>query len=122
MVFYVSVVELSLMKESFQNPAEAAPERIPTSEEVYSAFKELTDKEYKEARKLEDEKGVYLLEITVAGDKEGEVVEYSYMRKGNHSKKMQSLESAIHVTYYKDGFPISGTSVGRFVDGVWEKI
>ncbi|TSC83257.1 MAG: hypothetical protein G01um101419_87 [Parcubacteria group bacterium Gr01-1014_19] len=110
------------MKESFPNPAESSAERVPTSEEVYSVLQELTEKEYIAVRKLEDEKGVYLLEVTVLGEEDGETVEYSYMRKGIHSKKMQSSQSAIHVTYYKDGFPISGTSAARFVDGVWETL
>ena len=111
---------LIYMNEGVPNSFESEAERIPTSEEVYSALGELTEKECTETRRLEDEKGVYLLEVTVPGDAEGEVIEYSYMRKGVHSKNLQSLESSIHVTYYKDGMPISGTSAARFVEGSWE--
>ena len=110
---------LTYMKEGAPNSFESGAERIPTPEEMYSMFGELTKKEYTETRELEDEKGIYLLEVTVPGDEQGEVIEYSYMRKGVHSKRMQSLETVIHVTYYKDGSPISGTSAARFIDGTW---
>lgn len=82
-------------------------------------FKELTDKEYKEIRKREDEKGVYLLEITVPGDSEDEIIEYAYMRKGQYPEG-ESSATEIHVTYYDGGRPISGTSAARCIDGNWK--
>ena len=109
------------MKEGGSNFFEAKQEHIPTPEEVYLVFKELTNKEYKEIRKCDDEKGVYLLEIIVPGDLEGETIEYAYMRKGTY-KEGESGATEVHVTYYNDGMPISGTSAARWVDGSWRII
>jgi predicted nuclease with TOPRIM domain len=65
---------------------EQTPERIPTPEEIFSVIKSLTEKETTEIRRLEDEDGVYLLEVTVQGDTENEVEEYAYMRKGRRAE------------------------------------
>jgi hypothetical protein len=100
------------------NPEEDS-EHIPTPEEVHAVFRELAgEKEYKETRKLEDEKGVYVLEIEVPGDDEGQVIEYAYMRKGSYGN-MGITATEIHVTYYEDGRPISGTSAAKFENGNW---
>lgn len=93
--------------------------RPPNAEEVHSVFKEAIGKEYKEVRKLEDEQGLYLLEVVVPGEVEGEVAEYNYMRKGRYPEG-QTSATEIHVTYYVNGTPISGTSIARYVDGKWE--
>ncbi len=105
---------------SIENPNhfETEREHIPNAEEVRAVFKELTTKECAEVRKLEDEQGLYLLEATVPGDLAGEVIEYGYMRKG-HYKEGESSETEIHVTYYQDGMPVSGTSAARYVNGKW---
>jgi hypothetical protein len=107
------------MVESDFNRFEKKLEHIPTLEEVHLVFKELAKKEYKETRQREDEKGLYLLEIVVPGDSENETIEYAYMRKGQY-KEGQSSATEIHVTYYDDGMPISGTSAARCVDGDWK--
>jgi hypothetical protein len=69
------------MGEGEPSEFERGPESIPTSEEVLSVFQQLVEgQEYKERRKLSDEKGLYLWDIVVPnGDGE---IEYSYMRKG----------------------------------------
>lgn len=100
--------------EEFNNP-----EHIPSPEEIHSVFRELARKEYKETRTREDEKGLYLLEVEVAGETDGEVTEYAYMRKGRYPEGQISA-TEIHVTYYKDGEPISGTSAARYIDGQWK--
>lgn len=97
---------------------ENKPEHIPTPEEVSSIFKELTEKEYTEVRKLEDEQGLYLYEVKIQGDSTDEETEYAYMRKGQY-KEGSSTATEIHITYFKDGTPVSGTSVARYVDGKW---
>ena len=106
------------MKESEANFFEKKQEHIPTFEELNLVFKELTEKEYKEVRKCEDEKGVYLLEITVPGDLEGEIIEYTYMRRGRYQEG-ESSATEIFVTYYKDEIPISGTSAARYSEENW---
>lgn len=105
--------------EQGKNLSELAPEHIPIPEEVHLVFRELAGKEYKEVRKREDEQGLYLLEVEVAGEAEGEITEYAYMRKGRYAEGQISA-TEIHVTYYKDGEPVSGTSAARLIDGEWK--
>lgn len=107
------------MIENNSNIFERKPEHIPTPEEVCLVFKELTDKEYKEVRRCEDEKGLYLLEVAIPGDSENEVTEYLYMRKGRY-KECQSSTTEIRVTYYENNIPISGTSAARYVEENWK--
>lgn len=105
------------MKEG--GPTFETAEPIPTLEELHAILKEVIGKEYTEVRKREDEKGVYFLEVTIPGEAAGEVTEYQYSRKGLY-KECQSLATEIHATYYKDDFPVSGTSVARWIDGKWK--
>lgn len=98
---------------------EIKKEHIPTLEEVLSLFSELTGNEFEEVRRLEDEKGLYLLEIVIPGDLPDETIEYAYMRKGRHEKG-QTSATVIHVTYYKNDIPISGTSVAEYIEGKWK--
>ena len=101
------------------NSFETAPEHIPSPEEVYSIFKQLTDKELTEYRKLEDEKGLYLLEAMTPKDENGEIVEYGYMRKGCYPQG-QTSSTFIQLTCYdKSGTPYFGTTMAECVDGKW---
>lgn len=118
------------MKENEFGRVETKTEHVPTLEEVHSVLKELVEKAYQEVRRCEDEQGLYLLEIVVPGDLDGESIEYSYMRKGQH-KEGKSVDSEIHVTYYRNGVPVSGGSVAkvnilptkmRYVNGSWRLI
>ena len=106
---------------NYENPpgSEQEQEHIPTPEEVHSVFKELTNKEYKETRRCEDEQGLYLLEVIVPGDEPEEEIEYQYMRKGRYPEG-ESGSTEICVTYYENKKPISGTSAARCVDGKWK--
>lgn len=101
------------------NPFESEPEHIPTPEEVRSVFSELIGKRYSEKRKLEDEKGLYIFEVEAMGNSEGEVSEYAYMRKGRYPED-GILATEIHVTYYVNGAPISGTLAARYIEGKWK--
>jgi hypothetical protein len=107
-----------MRKEKEPNLSEAELEYIPTSEEIHSIFRELIGIEYKEVRKLEDEQGLYLLEVVIPGEKEGEETRYEYMRKG-HYKEGASLSTEIHVAYYENSVPVGGTSAARYFDGKW---
>jgi len=106
------------MKETEPQEIGKSLEHITTLEEVLSIFKKLTDKEYKEVRKIEDEKGLYLFDITIPGEIEGEIIEYSYRRGQFEANK--HLVDAIQITYYENGVPISGTTVSEIVDGKWK--
>jgi hypothetical protein len=108
---------------SSPNKAEESPERILSSEEVLAAISEHAEG-YTLSRELSDEKGVYLREVEVAGDKEGEVTEYQYMRKGTHANHNESDQTAISVIYYQDGVPVGGQRIATFNDetGEWKRL
>lgn len=107
-----------MRKEKEPKLFEAGPDHIPALDEVCSVFKELIGKEYKEVRKLEDEQGLYILEVVVPGEKEGEETGYEYMRKGQY-REGASLSTEIHIVYYENGNAVGGTSAARYVDGKW---
>ena len=107
---------------------ETKSERIPDLEGILAILKdlmgrELTENEYKEALKHEDEKGVYYLEVKIPGDSEGEEIYYAFMRKGRFPE-CQSSASEFHITYLKNGDYISGKSpAAKYLDdGIWEII
>ncbi len=108
------------MNEREPNQSEVAPEHIPTLEELHSVFGELIKDEYTVGRVREDEKGIYLFEVTIPGELEGETIEYTFTRKVKASEIDTSAVGEINVTYYKDNFPIHGTSAARWVDGKWK--
>ncbi len=104
--------------EVIKNAGEKVPEPIPTPEEVRLIFEQLFgNKECKDLRKLEDEKGLYLWEVRIPG--EGGDTEYSYMRKGEH-KEGQALDTVINIVFLDgEGQPVGGHSVAKFIDGKW---
>jgi hypothetical protein len=95
-------------------------ESIPTEEEIRSAFDELLEgREFKKGRKKEDDEGVYLWEIETT-DSKGELVEYSYLRRGRKAEGGGTIDTVINVTLHKDGVPVSGYSAARYIDGEWK--
>jgi hypothetical protein len=102
---------------------EGDEEIIPTPEKIQSVFEQLVEgKEYKEERRLEDEKGVYIWEITVDVSEEdgGGHDEYGYMRKG-HYDNGEISETDIHITRYDDeGMPRGGDLVAKLSGEDWE--
>ena len=94
-------------------------DHTPTPEEVHAVFREMVGGEYSQGRILGDDRGLYLLEITIPGDGPGETTEYAYMRQG-HYKEGGITVTEIHVTYYKDGQAIGGTSAARLIEGEWK--
>lgn len=108
---------------SFPNKSEDNPEKILSSEEILQAISEHTEG-YSLGRELSDEKGVYLREVAVAGEKEGEVTEYQYMRKGDHPNHNESDKTVISAIHYQDGIPVGGEQIATFNDetGEWTKL
>jgi len=106
------------MVETKLNLSETTKESIPTPEEVRLVLRELIGGEYTKVREREDEEGLYLLEVTVPGELKGEVTEYLYLRKGQYPEG-ESEANEIHVVFYKDDMPISGTSAARHLNGRW---
>jgi hypothetical protein len=94
------------------NPFEKGPERILSTAEVMEVIKRFAENAEIQ-RELSDEHGVYLIEATVPGDAEGEVIEYGYMRKGQFGRN-QASETALHKVIYDNGMPIGGDKVSVF--------
>ena len=65
-------------------------------------------------RELSDEKGVYLLEVEIAGEKPGETIEYIYHRKGSFPNQNTSPIDVIEVLYSTDGIPHTGYTVAEY--------
>ena len=65
-------------------------------------------------RELSDENGLYLLESKIAGEKEGETVQYEYIRKGRFPDGNQSSGSVIHIVFYVGEVPVGGHDVANF--------
>ncbi len=73
-------------------------------------------------RELSDADGVYLLEVTIPGEKEGEVAEYTYQRKGSFGAN-QSTTTTISVAHYDaTGMPVGGKTLANFDEktGLWK--
>ena len=99
--------------------AEEAPEHIPSAEEVGEIFAQLLPGEaYTEVKRVEDEQGLYRLDILIQGA-DGST-EYSYLRKGNNPMGGRRRETVVNVIFYDaDGMPISGSAVAKCDNGNW---
>lgn len=107
----------STQREELASPENA--EHIPTEEEVRGVIRELIAKPFIESRKCEDEKGLYLLDVTITGEDEGETIEYSYIRTGRYPEG-QASNTRIDKAIYQDGIPVGGEGVAELIEGVWK--
>ena len=109
------------MEGPMKNRIERGPEHIPSKEEVLAIIARHTENTTLITKELSDEQGLlYSLETRTEGKKPGEFNEYLYTRRGVFTNHIQSLESVIHVAYYKDDFPISGTTIANYDSGAGE--
>jgi len=107
------------MRDEGVNKFESAPEHIPTREEVFLIMRELIGKEFKIEEELSDEQGLYLLVARVQGETEGDIIEYSYMRKGIRTQNSSAV-TEIYVAIFDNGTPVTGGgSAARYSDGQW---
>lgn len=109
------------MKDSMPNFETV--EVFPTIEDVESLIKLLLDKGtgFDETKKVEDEKGLYRLDIMAKGE-DGLPVEYSYRRDGSFVIEGEEKKRvpAIDIGFFdEDEMPIGGSTV-KFVNGEWE--
>ncbi len=102
---------------------EKASERIFTKTEVMEIITRYAENATV-VRELSDTQGLYLLEATVPGKELGEIIEYQYMRKGDHGNHNEARETGICVTDYKDGVPIHADMIAEYKSetGQWEEI
>ncbi len=73
-----------------------------------------------ETRKLEDEKGMHLLELKFTNP-DGSVGEFTYLRKG----PMSNVTTIMIVHYrsekhYTDGDPLTCDQLAKCIDGEWK--
>ncbi len=96
-----------------------AYEHIPSAEEVGEIFSQLLPGEvYTETKRLEDEQGLYRLDVAIQSA-DGSA-EYSYTRKGSYPGAGTSADTVVNVIFYdSDGMPISGSSVAKCNNGNW---
>ena len=105
---------MSAERPGHEPPKETRELAIPTEAEVMALFCELTEgKEFTVTRRMEDEKGLYLLEVELS-NADGGKTEYLYMRKGQYAEGGSAKETAIHVVFYdSDGMPDGGESAKK---------
>lgn len=82
--------------------------------------KYLDGQEYTELRKLEDEQGVYFVELESV-DKDGDKMFVYYKRQGNFGPNMVANESVIEATFTMFGEEVSGATIARWGKDGWEE-
>ena len=106
-----------------ENFIEKGHERILTKEEVMEVIVRYAENTTF-VRELSDEQGLYLLEVKIEGKKQGDSIQYQYMRKGIFPNHNEALETALHVVYYQDEMPVGGDKIAVYKTetGEWEEV
>lgn len=103
------------------NEAIEEVERLPTEGEVMRKIeKYLGERAYIEVRSLEDEQGMYFLELESV-DEAGDKMFVYYKRQGNFGPNMFSNQTVIEVTYTYDDMEVGGDTVARWEGGEWKE-
>ena len=108
-VFSISEEEYNVNMENI----EKAPEPALSKEEVMEFLGQFAERGTV-VRELSDERGLYLLEVHVAGEKEGEITEYEYTRQGRVQNGSIAPMTSISVAYYEDGIPVGGSGFADY--------
>ena len=109
-------------------------EHAPTLEEIYEGFREVIKKKYEIVRELKKGDVFYLVDVITPGDNEGEIDLYTYMLKGDFTKRENGKvsdihvapETEIHVAYFKNEVDFKnndafcGYTLARYTGGKWE--
>jgi hypothetical protein len=101
------------MEDPGTSRQEKTLEYLPAKEEVLLEIAKYCENPTVK-RELSDERGLYLLEVEIPGDKPGETTEYIYQRKGKAPNGTAPLETVIDITYFVDGVPLGGHSVAEY--------
>ena len=104
-----------------KNYIEKGPERIPTREEVLDVIARVAENA-SISRELSDDYGLYLLEARVEREKQGDTIQYEYMRKGRFPNHNEAIETSIYRVYYQDQEAIAGGKIAVYLPetGEWE--
>ena len=98
---------------------ENAAEKIHNEREVLNMFDEIIGGgEYEITRSLEDESGLYILEVQ-SKDADGDLVQHNYMRAGNYGSEGFASETTIDVIFHMGDMPCGGHPVKKYRDGAW---
>lgn len=92
-------------------------EKILNEREVLNMFEEITGGDFEISRSLENEDGLYILEVQTK-DEAGDIVQYNYIREGKYLEGSSS-ETVIDVVFFSDGIPVGGHSIKKYKGGVW---
>lgn len=96
---------------------------VPTREQVLAAIEKVSGIRQEPTRELYDkETGALYLLYTETTDEAGDIVEYSYVLKGDFANNVTSTETVIHVAYHSGGIPCGGKEVASFneTSGIWD--
>ena len=96
---------------------ENGAEQFPNEREVLNLFEEITGGDFEIVRSLEDENGLYILEVQRT-DEAGDIEQYNYIREGKYPEA-SSRETVIDVVFLSDGIPVGGHPVKKYEGGVW---
>jgi hypothetical protein len=120
----IEVVKKEGLEDKVGNPVfEKSTEQILRKDEVMNVIRRYAENP-KQVRELADDQGLYLLEVSVSGEKEGETIHYEYMRKGRFPNNNEASETAIHKVYYDGDMPVGGDKVAVYKPETdeWEDI
>ncbi len=99
-------------------PSPEGSEEIAIVDRIRSWI-EVHGEKYTIRREESDENGVYLLELEIEGEKEGETIEYSYRRRRGPSESasgrdIKTMGTRIDAFTFQDGEPLSGEMIALF--------
>jgi hypothetical protein len=107
------------MNESIRN-IETGTERTPNEREVLNYLEGVVGKDFEIKRSLENEEGLYLLQVE-STDEAGDLVVFTYQKAGKY-KEGSSNETVIDVVYYMGEMPVGGDTIAKYHNGNWTKI
>jgi len=96
---------------------ESRVEKILNEKEVLNVLEEIAGGDYEILRSLEDEDGLYMLEIRTV-DENDEVLEYTYRRAGRYPET-KSDSTVIDAVFYSGDMPVGGHVIRKYKEGSW---
>ncbi len=104
-----------------ESSAERNAESFLTREEALSALQYYVTGNAVLTEEESDEKGVFLLELSVTGEQPDETTFYRYQRKALYGKNLGSTMTTIQVSYVEGGMPVGGKTLADYDEktGVW---
>ena len=92
-------------------------EHNPNEREVLNIFEGIIGTDYEVLRSLDDEQGLYMLEVRVKGD-DGDWIQYNYIKAGKYPEGSSS-ETVIDVIFFDGDMPAGGHPISKYVNGEW---